>query len=269
MRSLKKKFATVAVGIALLTPHVSLASTGCYWGETDGSEWLESVVVPHPPLFIDYNTSSWSQIESFHFDFGHERVDNPRGFSVRVQLADKTTEAMSTSGVLEGSNSSSGGSNREGTSELYMNLNGSNYFERLTEGKIHLGLGRTGSNERIEVVKVTAKFCGIPVADGVFVDAAENNLVGSSGQKVTHYIDADTTYRVSASGEASDETGNSIVTVALNYVDSRNAENRTVQLSAANEQYIHSDGTVDLFYSVDSQSNIGGHTVKFERVNLD
>lgn len=269
MRLFKKTIIAALFGTALLTSQASLASTGCYMGDTDGSEWLESVVVPETPLFIDYNSSSWDQVEAVNFDFGHQRVDNPRGFTLRVQLAEPTTEAMTLWGRLEGESGASGSSNMEGRIELYTNLNNERYFSRLTEGKIHLGIGRTGSNERIEVVKMTARFCGIPVVEGISVSAAENNVLGNYGQVLTHYIDADTTYRVSASGEASDEMGNSISTVALNYIDGRNAENRTVQLGTSEEQYIHSEGTVNLFYAIDSKSNTGGHSVKFERVNLD
>ncbi|CAH6836046.1 conserved exported hypothetical protein [Vibrio chagasii] len=264
----KSVIAAITSALVMTSTH-SMASSGCYFGETDGSQWLESVIEPNKPLLINYNTSAWNEIEKFDFDFGYDKIENPRGFSVEVLLANHTTEAMSISGILEGESGASGGSNNAGRIELHMNLNSDRYFSRLVDGKLNLGLGRTGSNETIEVIKVTARFCGLPVQEGVAVSASDHNILAGNAQPLSHFIDADTTYRVSATGSATDENGNAITAVSINYIDSRNSENSTLQVNTGEEFYLHSNGKVSLYYATESSQNTGGHTVKFERVNLD
>ncbi|WP_341664218.1 hypothetical protein [Vibrio sp.] len=262
----KKSVVSIFASALLMASSQSVASSDC--------QWLESVIEPSTPLVIDYDTNhlygnnEWDTIKKFNFDFGYDKVENPRSLSVRVYLAKPTTEAMSISGELEGANGSNGGSNRAGRTELHMNLNDTRYFSRLRDGKLHLGLGRSGSVEPIEVVKMTAKFCGVPV-QGVSLNPTDNNVLLGAGEPLTHYIDADTTYRVSIQGEAADENGNIISSVSVNYVDPRNSKNTTLQLNTNDEFYVHSGGKVSLYYAVNSAEFTGGHTVKFERVNLD
>ncbi|MEZ9473013.1 hypothetical protein [Vibrio lentus] len=269
MKLSKKSSLTLIINSLLLASTSAMASSGCFSGETDGSQWLESVIEPQNPILIHYNSDAWDDIEKFQFDFGYDKIDNPRSLSVRVQLAERTTEKMSISGRIKGANWANGGSNRGGRIDLYMNLNSEGYFSLLGGGELNLGLGRTGSNETLEIVKVTAKFCGLPVESGVSVDASTHNLLSHSGEPLSHYIDADTTYRISATANAKDGNGNAITSVSVNYTDPRNAENTTLQLNTTDELYVHTDGKVSLYYAAGSNQNSGSHTVKFERVNLD
>lgn len=254
--------------ILLGSPGAVLASGGCFYNSTDGSQWFESVIVPSSPLLIEYNNGSWDYIEKFDFDFGHYKIENPRSFSVEVLLAKPTTEAMSISGILENVNSANGGSNHANSDNLHMNLNNDIYFSRLVDGKLQMGLGRTGSNEVIKITQVTARFCGVAVVEGVKLNAVDNNIGVELGEFFEHNIDSDTTYRVTISGEVIDENGNKITSVGINYIDPRDNKNKNLQLTQE-EQYIHTDGKVALYYAIGSHENVGGHNVKFERVNLN
>lgn len=249
----------------------ALASTGCFYGETDGSQWLEQTIDLNPAVVIDYNSSRWEDVQSFQFDFGHTKIENPRSFSIRATLASATTEKQTVWGVLENVSGASGGSINAGRTELYTNLNSDRYFNELKTGQINLGLGRTGSNEQLEITKITAKFCGLVVdtGDSITVNATTYNLGAVNGEALVHYIDADTTYRVEVTGTATDESGNGMAAVSVNYIDPRKAQNVTQQLVTGEEAYLHSDGKVSLFYATGSETNTGGHTVNFRRVNLD
>ena len=72
MNLLNKSVITAITSVLFMTSAQSMASSGCYMGETDGSQWLESIIEPDKPLFIDYNTSTWGEIEKFDFDFGYD-----------------------------------------------------------------------------------------------------------------------------------------------------------------------------------------------------
>ena len=263
--------AIIATLIFSIWPNLSQASTGCFSGDTDGSQWLEKTILMNPPVLVNYNSSTWATIEKFEFDFGHAEIENPKSFSIRATLASPTTEDQTVWGRLENSNGASGGSVNAGSTELHTNLNSDRYFDVLKTGKIHLGLGRTGSNETLEITKITATFCGVVIENGntVTVDAATYNLGAVNGVPLMHYIDADTTYRVEVSGSATDNNGNTMQSVSVNYIDPRKMENLTQQLVVDEEFFIHSDGELSLFYATDSDNSTGGHTVNFSRVNLD
>ncbi|CEO41938.1 hypothetical protein [Photobacterium kishitanii] len=260
-----------SITLSFFWSNLSLASTGCFNGETDGSQWIEQTINLNPSVIIDYNSSRWSDVKSFKFNFGDNEIENPRSFSITATLATPTTENQSVYGVLENENGASGGSVNANRTELYMNLNNDIYFNSLKTGKINLGLGRTGSHEKLEITKITASFCGVVIANGnsVTVDAATHNLRSADGEALVHYVDAETTYRAEISGLATDGKGNTIESITVNYIDPRKNKNVTQTLVDNNEYYIHSDGKLFLFYTNDSDRNTGGHTVKFSRVNLD
>lgn len=266
------KFFFVALSCAIASvPTVAQAGKGCFSGETDGSQWLEKTIELNPGAIINYNSSRYGDVQSFVFDFGHEEIENPRSFSLRAVLASPTTEVQSVWGVLENANGLSGGSVNAGRNELYTNLNNEQYFNVLKTGKINLGLGRTGSNETLEITKITARFCGVVVntGDSVTVDANKYNFgTDYTAETLVHFLEADTTYRVEVNGTAIDGNGNVIPAVNVNYVDPRKSQNITSQLVSGSESFIHSNGKISLFYSTDT-SNRGGHTVTFSRVNLD
>ncbi|MGF1696540.1 hypothetical protein L4C54_12770 [Vibrio lamellibrachiae] len=268
-RNTIKLFLTLMLAIA--SSGAAMANTGCFSSDSDGSQWFKHEIVPTSPIVIDYNTNNWDDVEKFSLDFGHYNIEDARSFSIRVKLKERTTEAMSISGRLEGENGANGGSNNANRDELLMHLNSARYFDRLEDGRLLLGLGRTDSYEAIEVVKFTAEFCGvaIPDADGIQVNAINNNIGAGNGEFNIHYIDSDTTYRVIASGEARDENDNIISSVSVNYVDPRDQQNKTLQLNTNEEFYINTNGIVSLYYAIDSFENTGGHNVRFERVNLD
>ena len=105
--------------------------------------------------------------------------------------------------------------------------------------------------------------------DSQKLDAARNNLLIEQGEAVQHYLDANITYRATVTGAATDQNGNAISSVSVNYIDPRSQKNITKQLSDNQEYYLHSDGKVSLYYTNGNEHNTGGHTVTFERVNLD
>lgn len=243
----------------------------CYTNDSDNSEWISQTLEFNQPLSIDYNSSSWNNIHQFLFDFGHDEILNPRSFSVTATLANPTAENQSISGILENSNGANGGSVNAGRTEMRMNLNDDRYFTELNNGKINLGLGRTGSNEQLDLISITAKFCGEVVTHGeeIVLDANEYNLGNGNGLVKTHFVDADTTYVATATGTATDGNGNTISSLGVNYVDSRTNKNMTQQLTTASEVYFNSNGEVRFFYITDTDNNTGGHTVQLKRVNLE
>lgn len=267
-----KKAMAIALLAAALYPQLSQASAGCFSGETDGSQWITQTIQLDPPVLIDYNSSRWEDTKSFQFNFGHTKIENPRSFSLQAKLATPTTENQSVDGRLESSPGRVlGGVVSAGRNKLYANLNHDIYFDKLKTGNIHLGLGRTGSNEKLEITEITAKFCGVVISNGdsITVDAATYNLGAANGEALVHHIDADTTYRVSVSGSATDGMGHTMPSVSVNYIDSRKKENVTQQLATGGEFYIHSDGKISLFYATESNNSTGGHTVNLSRVNID
>ncbi len=178
---------------------------GCFSNDTDGSEWLSKTISFSTPLVIDYNSSSWDDIHQFYFDFDADNVLNPRSFSVEGDLVNPLTEHQSITGRLEGHSSANGGSLNPGN-RFYMNLNNVIYFDKLEEGNIHLGLGRTGSSEIVKLHSLTAKFCGIRVIEGqtAFVDATKHALGSTDNYAKPFSVEPEVTYVLTVDGAASD-----------------------------------------------------------------
>lgn len=261
----KKSLYSIALLVCFSAP--LFAQTGCYSGDTDGSQWFEKTIEFNPAITLNYNSNRWDDILKFDFDFGINKIENTRGVSFVVYLSSKTSEAMSTSGVLEGPGNLNGGSHRAGLTYLHTNLNSTRYFEDLKDGHIKLGLGRSRSNEILYITSIKAKFCG-KIMDGIFVDANNQNLNSNLGSPITHNIEPNITYRVTLNGKAIDEKGRSIPSVNINYIDPRLNKNVTTLVKNGDEIYIHTDGSVLLYYATESLINTGGHNLIFDRVNL-
>ncbi|MGF1687144.1 hypothetical protein L4C36_10680 [Photobacterium japonica] len=246
------------------------AVAGCFMGETDDSEWIEHTITFSSPLKLDYNTRNWDDIHHFQFDFGYEEILNPRSFRVEAELVSPITEKQSISGRLKGSNSANGSSLNPGQG-FYMNLNDKQYFDRLAEGRIHLGLARTGSDEVLYLKNITARFCGEPVVVGekVFVEANKHAMGNGWGEMLTQAVDADVTYSLTVLGSAADGDNQAFDGVNVDYVDPRSRTRHVQSIVEGKETFVHTDGHVRFFYVTDTQENIGGHTVVLKRVNLD
>ncbi len=110
-----------------------------------------------------------------------------------------TTEAMSISGILEERVEQAAVPNNAGRIELHMNLNSDRYFFTFSWRKAESWLrSHRFKWNHIRVIKVTARFCGLPVQKSVAVSASDHNILVGNAQPLSHFIDADTTYRVSA-----------------------------------------------------------------------
>lgn len=290
MNLLNKSFITVVTSTLLLTSAQSMASDTCVYyenGQRLHAPWTEIVIEPDTPIVYEWESSvySWDRITypKFDLDFGYnfENIQRlaitlhltapltaERGFyTIRNEALWDTPSSLVSNWVSEGSN------------EIKMSgYASSSRIEALNnafaDGKETVSIYRHSSYETFEVVKITARICGIPterdvIVEGATLSASEHNILSSYGEPLAYYIDTDTTYRVSAEGNATDENGNTITSVSVNYVDPHKAKNTTLQVNTSDEFYLHSDGKVSLYYATDSDTNTGGHTVKFERVNLD
>ncbi|WNJ95889.1 hypothetical protein RND59_01860 [Vibrio ruber] len=263
------KRAVAFVVTALWGASVS-AATGCYPEYTDGSQWFEKTITFNPAMTINYDSSSWGSIRHVVFKFESSEIENPRDFTLNVQLASAVTKKQYLWGVLPNSSSNNGGILFPGSSSVRMNMTRSMYLNALTDGEIELGLGRTLSGETLRITQITAKFCGVlPAPESVEVDVNRNNIGAGQGSAQVHFVDPNTTYRVEVAGSASDKEGNEIPTVGMSYVDPRKHQHITVHVAAGSEAFLNTDGQVSLFYSTSTTENTGGHQVNFSRVNLD
>ncbi|WP_413111952.1 hypothetical protein [Thaumasiovibrio sp. DFM-14] len=259
--------AVIPVFLWVSTP---VLAQGCFDGETDGSEWFSKTIHYPTPLVIDYQSSVWDDIHHLFFDFDVDKVDNPRSFRVTGELNQPITERQSIWGRLEGWSGGTGGSLYPGQS-FHMNLNLPQYFEKLEDGEILLGLGRSGSMEHVELNSLTATFCGVRVLDGqtVFVDATQHALGSVDGAAMSWPVEPQVTYVATVSGNASDGQNRKLAGVSVQYNDPRARANVVKNMIPDQPTYIHSEGELRFFYVSETDENTGGYTVSLKRVNLD
>ncbi|MCG7490675.1 hypothetical protein MHN79_14380 [Vibrio sp. Of14-4] len=298
MTSLKISILPLILGAAV--SNVAMAQTDCS-NYGDDSQRIEKTVNFEPALELHHNhrywNRDWNHADKVDFDFGYSNIDNIN--DVMITVSTRNTHALWGSDKLffpiEGMQSvvdywrgngiayfeAYQDTMRESLSPYETYPHSEEYRSELKQGKLKLGIlyvnnsASNNSDYAIEVKSVQVSFCGV-VKDDIAanddsqkLDAARNNLLTEQGEAVQHYLDANITYRATVTGAASDQNGNAISSVSVNYIDPRSQKNITKQLSDNQEYYLHSDGQVSLYYTNGNEHNTGGHTVKLERVNLD
>ncbi|MYM61007.1 hypothetical protein GTG28_17405 [Vibrio sp. OCN044] len=291
MTSLKISILPLVLGVAV--SNVVMAQTDCS-NYGDDSQRIEKTVDLEPALklfnIVPGSLPAWNNAAKVEFDFGYSNIDNinelefkvftktpwplSNGDRLRFPLQDKEDRSVGFLYVVSGPGMIFDGSPY--TTYERGDL-GSMYDDELKQGKLKLGIVRERFDSsstfgvNVEVKSVQVSFCGVVKddIDSQELDAARNNLLTEQGEAVQHYLDANITYRATVTGAASDQNGNAISSVSVNYIDPRSQKNITKQFSDNQEYYLHSDGKVSLYYTNGNEHNNGGHTVTFERVNLD
>lgn len=300
MTSLKISILPLVLGVAV--SNVAMAQTDCStYG--DDAQRIEKTVNFEPALELHHDrrywNRNWEHADKVDFDFGYSNIDNIN--DVMITVSTRNTYALWEEDKLffpiegmqylgdywrgNGIAYFSGYHNlmEESLSPYETYPDNDEYRSELKQGKLKLGIlyvkhdlaGNDNNDYAIEVKSVQVSFCGVVKDDTAAnddsqkLDAARNNLLSEQGEAVQHYLDANITYRATVTGAASDQNGNAISSVSVNYIDPRSQKNITKQLSDNQEYYLHSDGKVSLYYTNGNEHNTGGHTVTFERVNLD
>lgn len=285
MTSLKISILPLVLGVAV--SNVAMAQTDCStYG--DNYQRIEKTVEERiHPNTIPFHYVHWSNARTIEFDFGYASITAIEDLEFKIHIRN-SGDTMAAPGrltfVVKDSPTSYMDDYVEVTSTAQNTYTATDlssvYDNELKHGRLNLGLlyayhPDLGEPNDISVESARVSFCGVVKDDTTAnddsqkLDAARNNLLTEQGEAVQHYLDANITYRATVTGAATDQNGNAISSVSVNYIDPRLQKNITKQLSDNQEYYLHSDGKVSLYYTNGNEHNTGGHTVTFERVNLD
>ncbi|MGF1687145.1 hypothetical protein L4C36_10685 [Photobacterium japonica] len=180
------------------------------------TESLVETVAYVTPVPVGYDSVAWEDVHKVFFDFKHLAIEHPQSFTVEITLANALTEDQSFTGLLKGVPVSAEATTAQGMN-ITLSLNDPVYLDALRQGRVTLGIGRTGSTELLHIKKIKATLVAQPVeaekdAYDLRVDSRRYVL---GRERLHHQVAPGVVYAVSAV-----ELGNTLSEGGMNRRDS-------------------------------------------------
>ena len=163
------------------------------------TESLVETVAYVTPVPVGYDSVAWEDVHKVFLDFKHLAIEHPQSFTVEITLTSALTEDQSFTGLLKGVPVSAGETTARGMN-ITLSLNDPVYLDALRQGRVTLGIGRTGSTELLHIKQIKATLVAQPVeaekdAYDLLVDSRRYVL---GRERLHHQVASGVVYAVSA-----------------------------------------------------------------------